>query len=168
MEFSEKQIEHKTPVARSGGNGNENLCLSCRDCNTNKGDMTYDEYMKYLELTSKDSPFNFSKSLNTALRILSEYSLTETVRKETTELTHEAFDSPVIKNILIKNEKGEDTGLIKKSYTVGQIKVTTIRVEEKLTKYGEIYNTICRIHKKKILKPVKSTTVIKKIVKYLD
>jgi hypothetical protein len=39
-------IDHATPLARGGTNGNENLFPSCWDCNSKKGTMTADEFIK--------------------------------------------------------------------------------------------------------------------------
>jgi 5-methylcytosine-specific restriction endonuclease McrA len=37
-------IDHKTPLARGGSNGPENLCLACVDCNLKKHAKTPDEF----------------------------------------------------------------------------------------------------------------------------
>lgn len=42
------QIDHKTPVARGGGNENQNLQLLCPTCNRRKGAKTDGEYRSYL------------------------------------------------------------------------------------------------------------------------
>lgn len=38
-------IEHKTPRCRGGGDNLENLCLSCKDCNSKKHTRTSEEYL---------------------------------------------------------------------------------------------------------------------------
>ena len=42
---SDYHLEHKTPLARGGGNGIENLCYSCERCNLIKGTMTAEEFI---------------------------------------------------------------------------------------------------------------------------
>lgn len=37
-------IDHVLPVSKGGGNDPDNLVASCRNCNTEKGDMTLKEF----------------------------------------------------------------------------------------------------------------------------
>lgn len=41
-------IEHMTPLSRNGGNGKDNLGLSCAKCNADKGSMTASEFKSHL------------------------------------------------------------------------------------------------------------------------
>jgi 5-methylcytosine-specific restriction endonuclease McrA len=49
--FREMIIEHKTPKSRGGSNviSDNNLTVSCNDCNTLKGSKTVDEFKEYLK-----------------------------------------------------------------------------------------------------------------------
>ena len=38
--------DHKTPKSRGGGSG-DNIVLACQPCNTDKGDLTEEEYREY-------------------------------------------------------------------------------------------------------------------------
>ena len=49
--LEERQIEHKIPIDRGGHNNNENLCMSCFNCNNQKETMTDKEFLDYLSLT---------------------------------------------------------------------------------------------------------------------
>jgi len=44
---NEPTIDHMTPLSRGGNHSAENLCLSCRDCNSIKGTMNYQEFMAW-------------------------------------------------------------------------------------------------------------------------
>lgn len=37
-------VDHVVPLSKGGGNGRDNLVLSCRHCNSLKGDMMPDEW----------------------------------------------------------------------------------------------------------------------------
>lgn len=43
-------IDHKLPRARGGESNIENLCATCNKCNSNKGDLTEEEFRKILGL----------------------------------------------------------------------------------------------------------------------
>lgn len=43
--FRDVQIEHMTPLSRSGTNWPDNICLSCRDCNLSKHNKTVVEWI---------------------------------------------------------------------------------------------------------------------------
>lgn len=42
-------IEHLTPVSRNGGSKYGNLGVSCCRCNSQKGNMTHEEYLNWLD-----------------------------------------------------------------------------------------------------------------------
>lgn len=46
-------IDHKVPTAKGGTNDRKNLCLSCHDCNTRKGDMMPEEWERYMAMFPK-------------------------------------------------------------------------------------------------------------------
>lgn len=41
------QIDHMVPLSRGGSNGIDNLCCTCRSCNTSKGAKTVEEFVRY-------------------------------------------------------------------------------------------------------------------------
>ncbi len=43
--------DHKTPLSRSGSNGRENVCLTCRSCNFRKHTKTAEEFFAVLQET---------------------------------------------------------------------------------------------------------------------
>lgn len=49
IEFGKDIVEHKIPLSRGGNNDFANLAISCRPCNTSKGNKTPEEYKIYLE-----------------------------------------------------------------------------------------------------------------------
>lgn len=40
-------VDHKTPIWRGGSDNLDNLVSACNRCNTEKGSLTYEEYMKF-------------------------------------------------------------------------------------------------------------------------
>lgn len=43
-------VDHKTPLSRNGTNDLTNLCISCSDCNSLKGELSEGEYRSLTEL----------------------------------------------------------------------------------------------------------------------
>lgn len=43
-------IDHKIPIAKGGGNEEENLVISCRSCNSRKGTKTHNQYIKFINI----------------------------------------------------------------------------------------------------------------------
>ena len=149
LTWEEKQIEHKTPVARGGGNENSNLCLSCEFCNNDKGSMTYEEYMAYKEL-NPCIPGSYHRYM--ALKHLSSFKLFEEKIIEQTITKEVDLPQPKIKNEKVFDESGRLKGY-KKWYVYSESVTTTNRYAIRtLTKEGEIYNLICKISKKPIIK----------------
>ena len=131
------------------GNENDNLCLSCRDCNTDKGDMNYDEYIQYKELNPY-MPIGYHRRM--ALKILSSCKLyderyvLETIKEE------RKLEQPHFVNVYNYDKKGELVGVRKKFVTYETVEVERQCIYRKLTKYGEIYNTICKLVNKPLIK----------------
>jgi len=49
IEIGKDNLEHKTPLSRSGTNNYENLCVACERCNYKKNNKTVEEFMEYLK-----------------------------------------------------------------------------------------------------------------------
>lgn len=49
LSFEESSIDHVVPRSKGGSNGDENLVLSCEPCNSAKGDMDQEEFLKQRE-----------------------------------------------------------------------------------------------------------------------
>jgi 5-methylcytosine-specific restriction endonuclease McrA len=49
-------IDHLTPKSRGGSNAQWNLALACYLCNQDKGDRTYDEYVKFIQERESGDP----------------------------------------------------------------------------------------------------------------
>jgi len=47
LQLKDVEIEHKHPSSRNGGNTLDNLTVSCRHCNAQKGNRTPNEYMAW-------------------------------------------------------------------------------------------------------------------------
>lgn len=45
ISFGDDHLEHKTPLARGGGNGSENLAVACKSCNWKKHSKTVEEFL---------------------------------------------------------------------------------------------------------------------------
>lgn len=52
--FDDLTVDHKIPESRGGGHYFSNLALACDDCNSDKRDMTEEEYWKYREMSELD------------------------------------------------------------------------------------------------------------------
>ena len=55
LPFREMEVDHKIPVADGGGDEFDNLQVTCRSCNEDKGDLTDDEYLDELKLRDERS-----------------------------------------------------------------------------------------------------------------
>lgn len=51
---NKRTVDHKTPISRGGLTVEENLCVSCDKCNTEKGFLTEKEYMEVLRQSSEE------------------------------------------------------------------------------------------------------------------
>ncbi len=47
-----RTVDHKTPISRGGEHVLENVCCSCRSCNSSKGKLTAEEFVAELRPTS--------------------------------------------------------------------------------------------------------------------
>lgn len=54
-------IDHATPKSRGGDHTLDNLLPACSQCNSDKGDLTVEEYRMYLLMRSNSVPY-FSKT----------------------------------------------------------------------------------------------------------
>tara|TARA_R100001086_G_scaffold246872_1_gene179850 strand:+ start:92 stop:385 length:294 start_codon:yes stop_codon:yes gene_type:complete len=41
-------LDHKVPLSKGGKNTKDNLVTACKQCNGNKGSLTYDEYLIHM------------------------------------------------------------------------------------------------------------------------
>lgn len=48
LTFRSRSLEHILPLSKGGTNQQDNLCLTCHDCNAMKGDMTLAEFVDYI------------------------------------------------------------------------------------------------------------------------
>ena len=141
LDWFEREIEHKTPVSRGGDNRNSNLCISCHQCNVEKGKRTYKEYLDY-----KDSIEISSSDIKSISNIFFQYDLlkTETVVEDIKEAPQ-----PIHK--LIRDKDGNITGLRKVFFD--PVYVRKITTKTFLTDWGKAYNAFCEVvGRKKILK----------------
>lgn len=44
--YEESTLDHKIPVSKGGSEDKENFVLSCRDCNTEKGSSSFEEFIE--------------------------------------------------------------------------------------------------------------------------
>lgn len=158
-----KQIEHKTPVSRGGGNKNSNLCLSCYECNMGKFTKTEDEYLEV------QRNFNISKTeVRKVLKILELNELYTEDRIETsvkTERIGMTLDEMEKADILIKNKNNKIIGFKNGWPRFDIYEISTTKVFYKPTYYGEVYNTLCRIYKFPLLPRYKIMAPVKRYVK---
>lgn len=58
-----RTIDHKIPISRGGQTTLDNLVVSCKRCNEEKGMMNYEEYLSFLEKFRKyiDEDINFNE-----------------------------------------------------------------------------------------------------------
>jgi hypothetical protein len=149
LSWSEKQVEHKIPVTRGGGNENSNLCLSCMYCNYDKGNMTYEEYMSYKKLNPY-IPGSYHRDM--ALKHLSQFKLYDEKIIEQRITEEVDLPCPKIRNEQVLNEFGKIVGYRKwYVYSEPVTKVSRLAIRT-LTKEGELYNLICKIAKKPVIK----------------
>ena len=158
---TDKEIEHKTPLSRGGTNDNSNLCLSCAACNHDKGDMTAEEYYEWKQLDNRLPELGVRQKI---LELLSEYPLTQTVTTVTSKIKKEHYDPPIIKNITVRSDDGHIVGYKKIEISTKVLSVKKVITKEKLTKFGEIYNTVCRLANKKIIRCKTETTTSEELI----
>lgn len=147
LSWEEREIEHKIPVNKGGNNNNTNLCISCVQCNHEKGDMTYDEYMEFrksLMFTSSERKF--------ILDMISRHNLLYKTEYVDEFIEERDSDEPIVKNKTIKDVKGKATGLRKVFVYTSTMKISRKVVETRLTDWGKMYNIMCRAFNKKQLK----------------
>lgn len=136
LSWNEREIEHKTPVKRGGDNSNSNLCISCAQCNLEKGNRTYDEYLEW----RKDVDITASE-IKTILDAFSEHTLVETEEKIKEDV--EIVELEKTRHLIIRDEDGNAVGMRK---VFGkQILVKKRIIENHLTSWGRSYNAFCNI-----------------------
>ena len=153
LAWNEREIEHKTPVNRGGDNRNSNLCISCLECNREKHDMNYEEYLEYrktLRVTASD--------IKTMLDMFSKHTLLETEQSVEEIIEHHEAE---IKHKIIKDDEGRTIGL-RKVFVKGSaaFKVKKQITKTHLTEWGEAYNTFCKIVGRKPLKEDIETVIL--------
>lgn len=158
LTWKEKEIEHKTPISKGGGNDNNNLCLSCPDCNGEKGDMTYSEYMAY----RKKNPCNASNK-KVLLNLLSQHTLLATEEHFEVGIENRKLKTPITKNKIIKDDNGKMIGLRKVIIDTEPVSVKIKVSETHLTEWGEVYNAVCKLFGKELLTEQTESEVIGEI-----
>ena len=161
IEWSEKQIDHKTPLSRGGTNDNSNLCLSCAACNHDKDDMTAEEYYEWKKLDNRMPELGVRQKV---LELLSQNPLTQIVTTVTSKTKKECYNPPIIKNITVKDDDGHIIGYKKIKIDTKILGVKKVTTKEQLTKFGEIYNTVCRLANKKIIKCKTKTITTEEVI----
>ena len=145
LAWNEREIEHKMPVNKGGDNSNSNLCISCFECNREKQDRTYDEYIEFRKnqkVTASD--------IKTLFDLFSKHTLLETEQSVEEVIEHHESE---VKHKIIKDDEGRTVGLRKvfvKGPAAFKIKKQITRTH--LTEWGEAYNTLCEITGRKPLK----------------
>lgn len=152
LSWEEREIEHKTPTSRGGNNSNSNLCISCHQCNAEKSDRTYEEYISYrktLKVTASD--------IKKMLDIFASHTLLETESKIVETEEHKPSE---VKHKIIKDEHGKIIGSRKIFESPDIVKVKRKITESHLTDWGVAYNTFCNIVGKKVLKEGVETVIL--------
>lgn len=73
VEESKRTVDHKIPVSRGGLTKQDNLVMSCKECNTEKDFLTEEEYKEFLDGVSEEIEGSISiKSLNSVLNTYKE------------------------------------------------------------------------------------------------
>ncbi len=137
LDWNEREIEHKIPVSKGGDNSNSNLCISCHQCNVEKGDRTYDEYIAYrktLKIPASDAKAIFD--------IFSKHTLLESESR--IEETKERRQ-PDARHKVIRDDSGKVIGLRKILESPEFVNVKRKITETYLTEWGEAYNDVCKI-----------------------
>lgn len=159
LSWEEKEVEHKTPVDRGGDNSNKNLCISCRDCNLEKSDRTYEEYLAYrktLQITASD--------IRSFLDILSKHTLLLTKEHFDESVVEKAKDNAAIKNKIIRDDSGKIIGLRKIIPETNKVFIRKKITETHLTEWGEIYNAFCRLVNRKQLSETYNEEIIESTI----
>ena len=148
LKLKEREVEHKTPINKGGDNSNANLCISCKQCNLEKKERTYEEYLEWRkgkEVTQSDIKLTFD--------LLSTLPLFESKTFTEYSLEFRSLRSPIEKHESVKDDKGRIIGYRKLIYTKRVWAVTKEITKTSLTKYGITYNNLCKKYKKnKMLK----------------
>lgn len=147
LSWEEREIEHKTPTSKGGNNCNSNLCISCHQCNVEKSDRTYEEYLDYrktLDITSSE--------IKSKLDELSKHGLFKIEEKIVDEIEQRGFEETNIKHKVIRDENGKVAGLrkvfIKPCY---KVKIKWHVTTKRLTEWGIAYNELCKKYGKRVL-----------------
>ena len=163
--LEEREIEHKIPIDRGGHNNNENLCMSCFNCNNQKETMTDKEFFDYLNLTGYYRLEPMYKIRGFALELLSSQKLIEEKVKVDTKVVKVFYDKPVIKNKIIRNQEGKIIGMKKQFIEYEEFEEKTTTIIKTLTEAGRIYNTICKLGNKTGLSTKAVVTKERKLIK---
>lgn len=159
IETGKKTVDHKIPISRGGETKEENLVVCCEECNTDKGFLTEEEYIKILELAKEkegqDVGLKLLKSVaDTYLEISEEIKKVNYERgccdREITEIQNIIAESKLSASDGYKLCKELQTTLINRKIINKRFKELN-RIKEITGDYKTLLNKINEIKKKIVI-----------------
>lgn len=154
---NQKTIDHKFPMSRGGKTTEDNLVVSCIDCNQDKDSMTEDEFNKFNEIIQKEIDESVSIKYLTTL-LMTYKDILDKLEQSKLELKQSYHEINEIQNVIINTKMSASDGyilcrdlqkaLIRKNELQKTVSELTSISEGVMEKYEEINKKINKIKNK--------------------
>ena len=148
---NQKTIDHVIPLSRGRKTIKDNLCVSCKECNLDKSNMTSEEYEIYKIIKSKR--LNESKSYNILKEIKNNYiQLIKTYRIKVGQKADIKKEHKKIESIILNANASVSEGyVLYKEFKTLLIKENQIEIEvEQLMRIADSANEKIKVIEKQI------------------